>query len=137
MSDPGGLSRWGALGLAAAIAAAAVPAYAFAVGAAPSLAKLERGRWLLRNVDEKGERAVCVAAAATLVQIEHDGKDCRHELVGAEANTATFQYTCPGRGFGRTQVRVEHSRLAAIETQGISNGRPFSYRMEARKIGAC
>jgi hypothetical protein len=132
----GGLARRGALGLAG-ILAAAMPVYALAVAGLPPLAKLERGRWLLRNVDEKAERAICVADPVTFIRLEHQGAACGYETLRSDAAGATVRYTCPGRGFGLTQVRIEHSRLASIETQGLSGGRPFAYKVQARKIGAC
>lgn len=135
MSHLRGRLRWGALGLAGFFAVAA-PVLAFSVPKLESLAKLEPGRWQLREADGAG-RSLCLADPAALVQLEHEGVSCESEVLASEDGAATVEYTCPGRGFGRTSIRVETPRLARIDTQGFANGRPFAYRAEARKIGTC
>lgn len=134
MSFLRGRLRWGALGLAGLVAA---PVFAFALPELEALTKLERGRWQLR--DSGGEpRSICLAAdPAALIQIEHKGAGCEQEVVSSDKGGATVQYSCPGRGFGHTSIRVETPRLARIDTQGLVDGRPFSYRSEARKVGSC
>jgi hypothetical protein len=135
MSYLRGRSRWGALGLAGVFAVAA-PVFALAVPNLGALAKLERGRWELRDVEGAG-RSVCLADPAAFVQLEHEGASCAKEVLASEAGAATVEYSCPGRGFGRTSIRVETPRLARIDTQGLADGRPFAYRVEARKVGSC
>ena len=121
--------------LLAAIALVAVPAGAAAVGA---LSKIERGRWQVRELDSSiAPGSVCIGDTAALVQYEHRSAACRPDVVEDGADAATVQYSCPGRGFGHTHIRVETPRLVRIDTQGLSNGRPFSYRLEARRVGAC
>ncbi|MGA9581636.1 MAG: hypothetical protein WBR13_06675 [Allosphingosinicella sp.] len=133
MSHPRGGLRWGALGLAGLLAVAAP---AFALPALEALSKLERGRWQLR--DDAGEpRSICLANPRALVQLEHSGVSCAQEVIANEPGAATVQYSCPGRGFGHTSIRVETPRLARIDTQGLVDGRPFSYRTEARRVGNC
>ena len=135
MSYLRGRMRWGALGLAGLLAVAA-PVFAFALPDVEALSKLERGRWQLRGSD--GEpRSICLRDPAALIQLEHEGVSCKHEVVASEAGGATVQYSCPGRGYGHTGIRVETPRLARIDTQGLIDGRPFSYRVEARKVGTC
>jgi hypothetical protein len=131
-----GRLRWGALGLAGTLAVAA-PVFAFALPKLEALAKLEPGRWQLRDSEGAAERSVCLADPAALVQLEHEGVSCGQDVMASEAGAATVEYTCPGRGFGRTSIRVETPRLARIDTQGLADGRPFAYRVEARKVGAC
>ncbi|HEX8513523.1 MAG TPA: hypothetical protein VF688_10520 [Allosphingosinicella sp.] len=127
--------RRGALGLAGWLAVAA-PVFAFALPDLEAFSKLERGRWQLR--DSVGEpRSICLGDPTALVQLEHDGATCRQEIVASDKGGATVQYSCPGRGFGHTSIRVETPRLARIDTQGLVDGRPFSYRAEARKVGSC
>ncbi len=136
MSQFRGRSRRGALGLAAGIAAAA-PVFALALPSLEALAKLERGRWQISDAQGSGASSICVGDPALLVQLEHRGVACEQEVLASDSGAATVQYTCTGRGFGRTSIRVETPRLARIETQGLVDGRPFSYRVEARKVGAC
>jgi len=135
MSYLRGRMRWGALGLAGFLAVAA-PVFAFAVPDLEALSKLERGRWQLRGPEGEA-RSVCLGDPSLLVQIEHQGVSCDREVVASEAGAATVQYTCPARGYGHTSIRVETPRLARIDTQGLADGRPFSYRAEARKVGSC
>jgi hypothetical protein len=128
--------RWGALGPAGLLAVAA-PVFALAVSDLEALAKLERGRWQVQDAQGGASRSICLAAPADLVQLEHPGIVCELDVLSSEAGAATVQYTCPSRGFGHTSVRVETPRLARITTQGLVDGRPFSYRAEARRVGAC
>ncbi|HEX8239908.1 MAG TPA: hypothetical protein VF574_09240 [Allosphingosinicella sp.] len=135
MSYLRGRLRRGALGLAGLLAVAA-PVLASALPELQTFAQLERGRWQLRGVE--GEpRSICLGDPAAFVQLEHAGLACEHEIVTDSKGAATVQYSCPGRGFGHTSIRIETPRLARIDTQGLVDGRPFSYRAEARKVGAC
>lgn len=135
MSYLRGRLRWGALGLAG-IAAVAAPVFAFALPDGDLLAQLERGRWQLRD-SAGAPRSVCLGDPAGLVQLEHPGLSCEREVIASDRSGATVQYSCPGRGFGHTSIRIETPRLARIDTQGLLDGRPFSYRAEARKVGSC
>lgn len=135
MSYLRGRLRWGALGLAGLVAVAA-PVFAFALADLEAFSQLERGRWQLR--DPAGDsRSICLGDPTALVQLEHGGVSCEQEILASEKGGATVQYSCPGRGYGHTSIRVETPRLARIDTQGLIDGRPFSYRAEARKVGNC
>ena len=131
----GGL-RWGALALAG-ICAAATPLLAFALPRLEAFSGLERGRWEIREAAGGPARFVCFRDPVALVQLEHREQSCAHEVLASESSAATVQYTCQGRGFGHTSIRVETPRIARIETQGLIDGRPFSYRVEARRVGGC
>jgi hypothetical protein len=134
MSYLRGRLRWGALGLAGV--AAAAPVFAFALPNLEAFSKLERGRWQLR--DAGGEtRSICLGPPLAFIQLEHSGASCEQEVLANDKDGATVHYSCPGRGFGHTSIRVETPRLARIDTQGLVDGRPFSYRAEARKAGSC
>jgi len=124
------------LGVATAFAA---PALALAYsGPGEALAKLERGRWLVRSAARGGvEHSICLGDPALLLQVEHGGAGCAHEWVRSEASGGAVQYTCPGHGFGRTDLRIETPRVATIDTQGLVDGRPFAYRATARKVSTC
>jgi hypothetical protein len=136
MSQLRGVLRRGALGLAGGIALAA-PVFALALPNLEALAHLERGRWQISDAQGGGARSICLADPAEFLQLEHRGVACGQEVLANEAGAATVQYTCPGRGFGHTSIRVETPRLARIDTQGLADGRPFSYRVEARRVGGC
>src|SRR5688572_25468213 len=109
MSHLRGRWRWRALGLAGAFAVAA-PVFALALPKLEALARLEPGRWQLRDA-EGAARSICLADPVALVQLEHEGATCEQEVLASEAGAATVEYSCPGRGFGRTSIRVETSRL--------------------------
>jgi hypothetical protein len=135
MSFLRGRLRWGALGPAGLVAVAA-PVLAFALPDLEAFSKLERGRWQLR--DAAGEsRSICLGDPTALIQLEHAGISCEQEILTNGKGGATVQYSCPGHGYGHTSIRVETPRLARVDTQGLADGRPFSYRAEARKVGTC
>lgn len=121
------------------LAMAAMPALALAPdGVSDALAKLEQGRWQIRSASQAAPtHSICLGDRALLLQIEHGSASCSRDVVQATATGVTADYTCPGRGFGHTTIRVETSRAATIETQGLINGRPFAYRANARKLSDC
>lgn len=135
MSYLRGRLRWGALGPAGFLAVAA-PVFAFALSELEAFSQLERGRWQLRDSDG-GPRSICLGDPTALIQLEHAGIACQQEVLANQKGGATVQYSCSGHGYGHTSIRVETPRLARIDTQGLVDGRPFSYRTEARKVGAC
>jgi hypothetical protein len=136
MSQMGVRLRRGALGLAGGFAVAA-PVFALALPSLEALSQLERGRWQISDAQGGIPSSICLGDPAAFLQLEHPGISCGREVLANEAGAATVQYTCPGRGFGHTSIRVETPRLARIDTQGLVDGRPFSYRVEARRVGAC
>jgi hypothetical protein len=137
MTGVGAAKRRGAL-ILAGIASLALPAYA-ASPSVDALGKLERGRWQVRELDGATPPAsLCLGDPALLLRFEHRGdRSCSAEVLASGSMTTTVQYTCRGRGFGHSQLRVETPRSVRVDSQGFSNGRPFSYRLEARRTGAC
>jgi hypothetical protein len=138
MGGWGKFSRVGALALVAAIAAiAAVPALALRENVT-ALTALERGRWLVHSAAQRPlARSICLGDPALLFQLEHGPTGCVQELVAADGRGGIVQYSCQGRGYGRTSVRVETSKVVTIDTQGLIDGRPFAYRATARKVSDC
>lgn len=125
-----------AVAVAGLLAGFAVPA----AGQRPALAmlgQLEAGRWELRNRDGGPVERICLPDARRLIQLRHPGDACERLIVDDGASEVTVQYTCRGRGYGRTHIRRETSRLVQIDTQGIAEGLPFSYAAEARRVGDC
>ena len=122
--------------LAGVLAALAVPLAA----QRPALAmlnQLEAGRWELRNRDGGQVERICLPDPRRLIQLQHPATVCERLIVSDSATEITVQYTCRGHGYGRTHIRRETGRLAQIDTQGIVDGLPFSYTVEARRIGDC
>ncbi|APL95268.1 hypothetical protein AI27_00435 [Sphingomonas sp. BHC-A] len=125
-----------ALGAAMAMMAA-VPAVQ-AAAPAPRLAKgLETGEWELRGRGEGGARRLCVSSLSQLLQSRHAGHACKNFTVSDAANRLVVTYECGAAGNGRTDLRVETSRLVQIQSQGIADGAPFAFALEGRWIGAC
>lgn len=72
-----------------------------------------------------------------MIQLRHSDVRCSHVVVTDEPAEVTVQYTCPGKGYGRTQIRQESRKLVQIHSQGIADGLPFSFSAEARHRGGC
>ena len=125
-----------ALAAAVILTAIAVPV----AGQRPALAmlnQLDAGRWELRERDGGPVERICLPDARRLIQLRHPASTCERLIVSDSATEVTVQYTCRGHGYGRTHIRRETSRLAQIETQGIVDGLPFAYSVEARRVGDC
>lgn len=127
-----------------------VMAIAFAGGAAltvpatsqrPALAMLDQiepGRWEIRLRDgSRRTYPMCVENGRKLIQLRHEALSCERLVIDDRADEVTVQYTCRGRGYGRTSIRRETGRLVQIETQGIADGLPFEFAAEARRTGDC
>lgn len=112
-----------------------------ASGVGQSLAMLDRlepGLWELRARDPATKaRRICIGAGHDLVQMRHAGLDCRQIVVIDHPAEVAIQYTCPGKGYGRTSIRRETDSLIQLDSQGIENGRPFAFAAEGRRIGSC
>ncbi|MHA7820403.1 MAG: DUF3617 domain-containing protein [Erythrobacter sp.] len=101
------------------------------------LAGLKKGEWTIKHRDGSQERKVCVRTGQELIQLRHAETDCSRFVVEDAANKVTVQYTCPGNGYGRTNIRKESGALVQIESQGIASGLPFQFAAEARRTGNC
>lgn len=123
--------------LTAALAGYAVPA----AGQRQQLAMLDRiegGRWELRPRDMRGAaESICLQDGRRLIQLRHPSSSCERLVISDNPGEVTVQYTCRGRGYGRTQIRLETGRLVQIQTQGIVDGLPFELVAEARRVGDC
>jgi hypothetical protein len=115
--------------------AAAVPV----AGAGPALAMLlESGRWELRPREGRGAvEQLCIADARRFIQLRHPAAHCDRLVVSDGPSEVTVQYTCPGRGYGRTSIRYETGRLMQLRSQGIVDGLPFDFAAEGRRVGEC
>lgn len=132
-------SRWMRLPLL--LVAAAVGFAAPAAGQRSALAmldQLESGRWELRLRDTRGPaEQICLRDGRRLIQLRHPASACERLIVADSPGEVTVQYTCRGRGYGRTHIRRETGRLVQIESQGIVDGQPFDFIAEGRRIGDC
>ena len=102
------------------------------------LDQLADGRWELhvRGRPELTQR-ICLHDGRTLIQLRHPEQPCDRLVVEDQAESVTVQYTCRGRGYGRTHIRRETAQLIQVETQGIAGGLPFDFAAEGRRIGDC
>ncbi|HQE00855.1 MAG TPA: hypothetical protein PK484_13860 [Novosphingobium sp.] len=102
------------------------------------LDRLDTGRWemRLRDPGSPTER-LCVPNGRRFIQLRHPQSNCERFIVQDGPNEVTVQYTCRGKGYGRTHIRRETSRLVQIESQGIADGLPFEFSAEARRVGDC
>jgi len=125
------------LPMMALAAATGVPALADPPVAA-MLGRIEPGAWELRTRGESGRfERLCVRSAERLIQLRHPQPGCQQVVVDDTPSQVTVQYTCPGRGYGRTTIRLESARLIQIDTQGIAGGLPFAFAAEGRRTGNC
>lgn len=103
-----------------------------------ALSLLQPGQWTLNAHDAAfATRSICLGDTRVLLQIRHPLPMCSRYVVTNDPRRAVVSYTCPGAGNGLTTVRVETSRLAQIETQGVAGGAPFDLVIEARRTGEC
>ena len=79
----------------------------------------------------------CVGDVAALAQFEHRQKNCTRRVLSEGPSSVVIHYQCPGGDFGRSKVTVVTPRSLKIETQGISDRYPFSYVLQARRVGTC
>ena len=107
-------------------------------GAHPMLTRLEAGQWELRGGSGNGRiGAICLGNPILLTQPRHGAAPCTRDVVAADSDSMTVNYSCPGLGRGRTTLRFETPRLVQIDSQGLDHGAPFALRAEARRIGPC
>lgn len=120
------------------IASAALAAPAAHATPPAALATLETGQWELRS-REPGEpmQKLCVQDLMALFQVRHQGQNCARYIVENAADRASITYNCPGTGHGRTDLRVETSKLVQIDSQGVADGYPFAVSLEGRRVGVC
>ncbi len=121
----------------AALLGSAVPA----AGQRPALAmldQLESGKWELRLRDGRNVvEQLCIGNGRQLIQLRHSELSCERFIIDDQPGQVTVQYTCRGRGYGRTHIRRETNRLVQIDSQGIAEGLPFDFSVEARRVGDC
>ncbi|MBO9574341.1 MAG: hypothetical protein J7494_01260 [Sphingobium sp.] len=103
-----------------------------------AVAALEPGLWEFKEVGRTAapERH-CITSLRELLQPVQPRLSCKHFIAENADDHTAIAYDCAARGQGRTALRVETKRLLRIDSQGVAEGRPFSVRLEARRIGAC
>lgn len=127
--------------LARIILAAAGVSAALTLGAATlpkALSQAEPGVWEASGVPgTKKPILQCLANVLTLAQFEHRNQTCSRKVLRDDATMTTVEYNCSNGGFGRSEIGFVTPRSLRIETQGISDGLPFHYVIQARRVGDC
>lgn len=98
---------------------------------------LTKGEWTVKYRDGSPDVKLCVKTGQELIQLKHSQFNCTRFVVEDSPAKVTVQYTCPGNGYGRTDLRRETSDLVQIESQGIAADLPFQLAAEARRTGSC
>lgn len=103
-----------------------------------ALEGLEKGAWEIRM---RGPAApvfnLCLGDPGQLIQLRHSSRACRRYVIDDKPKEVTVHYSCPGAGYGRTNIRIETSHLVQIHTQGIAGSAPFAFSGEGRLKGRC
>ena len=103
-----------------------------------ALAPAKPGLWEIGGLPGvKAPPQECVADVLALARFEHRKGNCSSKVIRDGASSAVIEYSCGGAGFGRSQVDVLTPRSLRIRTQGISDGLPFNYVLQARRVGDC
>ena len=118
----------GAAGLVLVLAAATTPA---------ALGSVTPGLWEISGKPQTNPQRLCLAEIASLAQVEHRNSRCTRVVIRDLPNLAEIHYTCSGGGFGRTTLKPITPRSLRVDTQGIADGAPFSYVLQAKRVGDC
>src|SRR5262245_32445774 len=118
------------IGLAASVALTASVLVAATVPRA--LAPAVGGLWeVSRSATGHDPTRVCVPSPVVLAQFEHRQGRCTRTVVKDSGSTAQIHYSCAGGGFGQSDMTLVTPRSLTIDTQGISGGLPFHYKIYA------
>jgi|SRR6185295_16853947 len=114
---------------AAALGAATLPT---------ALSQTAPGVWEVTGVPGvKAPIRQCFSDVLALGQFEHRAQNCSRHVIRDGASATVIDYTCPDGGFGRSEIGLLTPRSLRIDTQGISDGLPFHYVAQARRVGDC
>ena len=124
------------IGLAAAVGMSAAGLVAASLPRA--LAPAAGGLWdVSQSANGHDPTRLCVASPDVLAQFEHRNGRCTRVVIRDSGTTAEIHYTCADGGFGRSVVTLLTPRSLTVDTQGISGGLPFHYKVYARRMGEC
>ena len=121
------------IGLPAALAAALAAAQQL-----PAFVQAQPGLWEISGAP--GSRTPvrqCVADLAALARFEHRAKPCAARVLKSGGTSTSIEYNCGAAGFGHSEVELITPRSLRISTQGISDGLPFNYVLQARRVDDC
>ena len=102
------------------------------------LAQASPGLWEISGAQgTKSPVRQCLGDLTVLAQFEHRGRNCSSRVINSNPSSTVVEYNCGGAGFGRSKIDAITPRNLRIETQGISGNLPFSYVLQARRVGDC
>ena len=122
------------------IAAIGISAALTLVAARPpsALVQAQPGVWEISGAPgAKAPVRQCVADIAALARFEHRSKTCTARILKDDGTSTAIEYSCGGAGFGNSQIDVITPRSLRISTQGISDGLPFNYVLQAHRVDEC
>ena len=103
-----------------------------------ALAPATGGWWdVSQSANGHDPTRVCVPTPDVLAQFEHRNGRCTRVVIRDGGSTTEIHYTCADGGFGRSVMTLVTPRSLTIDTQGISGGLPFHYKLYARRMGDC
>ena len=104
----------------------------------PTLAQTQPGVWEVSGAPgAKIPVRLCVVDVPSLARFEHRGKNCTSKVLKQAGSLTAFEYSCGAAGFGHSDVEAITPRSLRISTQGISDGLPFNYVLQARRMADC
>ena len=119
--------------------ATATAAFALCAAQPPSgLAQAQPGLWEISGVPGSAVPVrQCLGDLTLLVRFEHRAKSCSAKTLRDGSSSTVIDYSCGAAGFGHSEVNVLTPRSLRIATQGISDGLPFNYVLQAHRIADC
>ena len=123
--------------LAFVVACIAAPLL-LAAGQPVALSQTQPGLWEISGAPGANTPIrQCVTDIIALARFEHRAKACNAKILKDDGMKAAIDYSCGGAGFGHSQIDVITPRSLRISTQGISDGLPFNYVLQARRVDDC
>ncbi|MEO6199262.1 MAG: hypothetical protein ABIO68_04930 [Sphingomicrobium sp.] len=123
---------------AAATAALTVASAGWAAQLPKALNGVAGGLWELSGVPgTKAPVRQCVASPVELAFIEHQVPGCTHIVLGDSSDELRLSFTCSGKGFGQASIKQVTPRSLRVDVQGIADGGPYGYVLQAHRIGDC
>lgn len=109
-----------------------------AAGQPSVLADVQPGIWEITGAPgAHGPVRQCIVDIVSLARFEHRNNRCSMKVVKDGGGSVQIDYNCPGAGFGQGQIDVLTPRSLRISTQGISDGLPFNYVIQAHRVDDC
>lgn len=104
----------------------------------PTFAQAQAGLWEVSGApDARTPIRQCIADVSTLARFEHRASRCTSKILKNNGSSTSIEYSCGGAGFGHSDIQALTPRSLRISTQGISDGLPFNYVLQAHRIDDC